>query len=215
MNIDRLDFEKLDGLIPAIVQDAATHRVLMLGFMNRAALELTLADGLVTFWSRSRNTLWRKGETSGNTLAVVSIDHDCDCDALLIRSIPAGPACHTGAISCFANSSARRDGPDILAELERTVLDRRARMPEGSYTVALFAAGRARMAQKVGEEGVEVVIAALERASPRIAEESADLLYHLLVLLVDCGHRLEDVSDILRARFGGGVIPPAAGGDAI
>ncbi|MEP7217560.1 MAG: bifunctional phosphoribosyl-AMP cyclohydrolase/phosphoribosyl-ATP diphosphatase HisIE, partial [Bacteroidota bacterium] len=157
MNIDQLDFVKLGGLIPAIIQDAATHRVLMLGFMNRESLELTLGDGLVTFWSRSRKALWRKGETSGNTLTVVSIDHDCDRDALLIRAIPAGPACHTGAISCFANSSARGGDGDILVELERTVLDRKERMPEGSYTAGLFAAGRARMAQKVGEEGVEVV----------------------------------------------------------
>lgn len=207
MDIDKLDFDKLDGLIPAIIQDASTLEVLMLGFMNREAIERTLVDGLVWFWSRSRTTHWKKGETSGNTMAVVSIDPDCDNDSLRVLVTPSGPTCHTGTVSCFDSENDRpvrlprvEPGNDALRQLERIVIERHQQMPAGSYTADLFRAGRARIAQKVGEEGVEVVIAAIQPDPSTLPAEAADLLYHLVVLLIDCGYRIEDVESVLRSR---------------
>jgi phosphoribosyl-ATP pyrophosphohydrolase/phosphoribosyl-AMP cyclohydrolase len=193
MNTDELDFSKLDGLIPAVVQHATTGVVLMVGYMNREAVEETLRTGLVTFWSRSRRTLWRKGETSGNTLRLVDAISDCDSDALLILAVPAGPVCHRGTESCF---DATADGPaDILRRLEEVIATRRTQMPEQSHTARLFAAGIERIAQKVGEEATEVVVAGLKQDTASLRAEAADLLYHLLVLL-----NARDVSwtDVLR-----------------
>lgn len=181
MNIDELDFSNLGGLIPAVVQHAGTGAVLMVGYMNRAAVEETLRTGLVTFWSRSRRTLWRKGETSGNTLTLVDMTADCDSDALLVRALPAGPVCHRGTGSCFAEAA---DTPaDILHRLEDVIRSRREQMPEQSHTARLFAEGIERIAQKVGEEATEVVVAGLKQDDTSLRAETADLLYHLLVLL--------------------------------
>ncbi|MBS1913758.1 MAG: bifunctional phosphoribosyl-AMP cyclohydrolase/phosphoribosyl-ATP diphosphatase HisIE [Bacteroidetes bacterium] len=198
-----LDFDKMGGLLPAVVQDAVTHQVLMLGFMNREALEATIAGGRVTFWSRSKERLWTKGETSGNYLVVESIAADCDNDTLLIRARPAGAVCHNGSWTCFGEE--RREHPgDVLDELTRTITARHAAMPEGSYTTSLFTAGTSRIAQKVGEEAVETVIAAMKGDSPELRNESADLLYHLLVLFEQCGISLSDVCAVLAGRMGPG-----------
>jgi phosphoribosyl-ATP pyrophosphohydrolase/phosphoribosyl-AMP cyclohydrolase len=197
--IGDLDFEKLGGLIPAVVQESATGRVLMLGFMSRESLALTLADGLVTFWSRSRNRLWRKGESSGNFLRVDSIAADCDGDALLLRVTPDGPVCHTGSRSCFGGSEG-----GILARLEDLIGERRRAPAEGSYTASLFREGLPRIAQKVGEEGVEVVIASLLGDDERLKEEGADLVYHLLVLLAERGLSLGDILAVLERRMAPG-----------
>ena len=185
------------GLVPAIVQDAASGRVLMLGWMNDEALARTTESGRVHFWSRSRKTLWKKGETSGNELRLRSLRLDCDGDALLVRADPAGPTCHTGEVSCFfetlldgegAGDQARPAelGP-ALAALVRIVKDRAATRPEGSYTTALLKAGTRRIAQKVGEEGVEVALAAAAGSAGEVVNETVDLLYHLLVLLEERG----------------------------
>jgi len=187
--------------MPAVVQDALTGRVLMVGYMNAEAVSLTLADNLVTFWSRSRGRLWRKGETSGNLLRLVGMYPDCDGDTLLLLVRPEGPTCHTGAESCFDGV----DGfphPGILEQLESTVAGRRRDLPTSSYTAGLFRAGTARIAQKVGEEGVEVALAAVQDDRHRIREEAADLLFHLLVLLVDRGIPFRDVLDVLDRRRG-------------
>ena len=172
------------GLAPAIVQDADTGRVLMLGWMNEEALERTRATARVHFFSRSRKTLWRKGETSGNELLVRSVTPDCDSDALLIRARPTGPTCHTGAVSCFPAETGAGLG-STLAALARVVEERARNRPEGSYTVELLDAGTRRIAQKVGEEGVEVALAAAAGDPGEVVDEAADLLYHLLVLLED------------------------------
>lgn len=172
----------------AIVQDARTDRVLMLGWMNEEAERLTRETGEVWFWSRSRERLWRKGETSGNTLAVEELRDDCDGDALLVRAVPAGPTCHTGATSCFAPG------------LWRTIAQRAAERPEGSYTAELLNAGVGACARKVGEEAVEVTVAALDETDDRLVEEAADLVYHLYVLLAARGIDLARVEDALRAR---------------
>jgi phosphoribosyl-AMP cyclohydrolase / phosphoribosyl-ATP pyrophosphohydrolase len=172
----------------AIVQDADTDRVLMLGWMNEEAERLTRETGDVWFWSRSRERLWRKGETSGNTLAVRELRDDCDGDALLVRAAPAGPTCHTGSISCFAPS------------LWRTITHRAAERPEGSYTAELLNAGLGACARKVGEEAVEVTVAALDESDERLVEEAADLVYHLYVLLAARGLDVAQVEDALRAR---------------
>ena len=195
LDLDTIDFAKGDGLVPAVVQDAATGRVLMLGYMNREAAEQTLATGRVTFWSRSRNTVWVKGETSGNGLRLVSLAADCDRDALLAQAEPEGPTCHTGAVSCFT------DAPiETLAELEATIQQRVAEGSGGSYVRALTDAGVDRCAQKVGEEAVEVVIAAKNTDDAALAEEAADLVFHLLVLLQRRGLALADVTRVLRER---------------
>ncbi|HEY8724235.1 MAG TPA: bifunctional phosphoribosyl-AMP cyclohydrolase/phosphoribosyl-ATP diphosphatase HisIE [Gaiellaceae bacterium] len=174
----------------AIVQDAQTNRVLMLGWMNDEAERLTRETGEVWFWSRSREQLWRKGETSGNTLAVEEIRDDCDGDALVVRATPAGPTCHTGATSCFAPA------------LWRTISRRAAERPEGSYTTELLNAGIGATARKVGEEAVEVVVAALDETDERVIEEAADLVYHLYVLLAARGIDVAQVEDVLAAREG-------------
>ena len=176
-----LDWARMDGLIPAIVQDAASGEVRMLGDMDRAALDATIADKLVTFHSRSREKLWRKGETSGNLLDLVDISADCDRDALLVLASPRGPTCHTGTPSCFG-----ADGPPgmgFLATLKQTVATRAAADPATSYTARLIGEGVKRLAQKVGEEGVEVALAAVTGDAAELTAEAADLVYHLTVLI--------------------------------
>lgn len=193
------------GLIPAIVQDAGSGTVLMLAYMNDEALRLTEETGWVHFWSRSRDELWKKGATSGNTLAVESITLDCDGDTVLVRAHPAGPVCHTGTESCF--------GPvpptpaDVLAQLEATIADRTANRPEGSYTARLVELGPEGAGRKLVEEATEVLLAAKDHAAQqadggRVAEESADLLYHLLVMLAERGLSLRDVTAVLAQRSG-------------
>lgn len=199
--MDDLDFEKLGGLIPAVVQESATGRVLMLGFMSRESLDRTLADGLVTFWSRSRQRLWRKGETSGNVLHLDAIHADCDSDALLLQVTPAGPVCHTGSPSCFDGIGETPGPSDLLARLESVIGERRRLEPEGSYTATLFRQGLPRIAQKVGEEAVEVVIASLREDDDGLKEEGADLLFHLLVLLAARGLSLGDLLAVLEKRM--------------
>jgi phosphoribosyl-ATP pyrophosphohydrolase/phosphoribosyl-AMP cyclohydrolase len=198
--IDKINFEKMNGLIPAIIQDAATRQVLMLGFMNKEALEKTLKERRVTFWSRTKSRLWQKGETSGNVLEVASVKPDCDGDAVLVYAHPTGPVCHTGAYTCFGE-----DGTDetssVFGRLENTIRDRRQRRPEGSYTAKLFQQGAGRIAQKVGEEAIETVVAALQHDSNALKEEAADLLYHLLVLLEERGVGFADVAGVLKKRM--------------
>ncbi len=196
IDVNKVDFEKGGGLVPAIVQDAATRQVLMLGYMNREALEHTLATGGVTFWSRSRQSLWRKGETSGNTLQLETVRHDCDADALLVLVTPAGPTCHTGAVSCFGGGL----GVGQIGQLWRRVERRAVERPVGSYTTELLDSGTDRCAQKVGEEGVEVVIAAKNDDDDALAGECADLVYHLLVLLAGRGLGLGPVLGVLEER---------------
>jgi phosphoribosyl-ATP pyrophosphohydrolase/phosphoribosyl-AMP cyclohydrolase len=195
---DRIDWKKGDGLVPAIVQNAEDGQVLMLGYMNHDALMATLESGYVTFYSRSKKRLWMKGESSGNRLAFVDGAMDCDGDTLLVGVRPAGPACHTGARTCFGDSLPK--GAGFLAALDELVRDRRAEMPEGSYTTSLFDAGKARIAQKVGEEGVELALARMKDDRAEIANEAADLVYHMLVLLADCDMQLGDVITILADR---------------
>ncbi len=192
------DFDKMsDGLVPAIVQDAQTAAVLMLGYMNAAALQKTQETGLVTFFSRSKQRLWTKGEESGNVLQVRALALDCDNDTLLIQADPAGPVCHTGADTCWNQPNVP---PDFLHQLENIIRERRAHAPEGSYTAQLFASGIPKMAQKVGEEAVETVIEALGDNRELLLNESADLLYHLLVLFTAKDIRLSEVENVLLAR---------------
>jgi phosphoribosyl-AMP cyclohydrolase / phosphoribosyl-ATP pyrophosphohydrolase len=198
--IDKLNFEKLNGLVPAVIQDARTNQVLMVGFMNREALEKTLSDKKVTFWSRTKKRLWQKGETSGYFLEYVSMQKDCDEDSLLIKAIPHGPVCHTDQFTCFGEDEIVDTG-SLLHRLEEIIHDRQQKMPEGSYTTKLFREGAPRIAQKVGEEGVEVAIAAVLGDRKRVTEESADLLYHLLVLLRQQGMTLEEVIRELQKRM--------------
>lgn len=193
-----LDFNKMGGLIPAIVQDARTKNVLMLGFMNAEAYEKTVESGFVTFYSRTRNRLWMKGEESGNTLKVVSIADDCDHDTLLIKAIPAGPVCHTGAATCFSDSNDY--GVVFFDYLQKFIQKRHEEMPEGSYTTSLFNKGVNRMAQKVGEEAVETVIEATNGTDDRLVYEASDLMYHLIVLLTSKGLSLDDLSVELQKR---------------
>lgn len=193
-----LDFEKMGGLIPAIVQDNNTNKVLMLGFMNEEAVEQTLQTGKVVFFSRTKNRLWMKGETSGNTLSVVSITPDCDNDTLLIKAIPAGPVCHTGTDTCFGEKN--QEDIMFLKYLQNFIERRRMEMPEGSYTTSLFQKGINRMAQKVGEEAVETIIEATNGSEERLVYEGSDLLYHLIVLLTSKGLRIEDLAKELKKR---------------
>lgn len=194
------DFTKAE-LLPAIIQDARTHAVLMLGYMNEAAYKATKDTGFVTFYSRSRRRLWRKGETSGHFLRLVDIRADCDGDALLVWAEPQGPTCHRGTYSCFL---AEGEGPArlgaFLAHLERVIAVRLAQPEASSYTSQLGAAGLERIAQKVGEEATEVIVAALAQSPEALAQEAADLLYHLVVLLRSRGISLEQVEAILLAR---------------
>ena len=196
-----LYFEKMGGLIPAIIQDNNTNKVLMLGFMNEEALEQTLSSGKVTFFSRTKNRLWMKGETSGNTLSVVSITPDCDNDTLLVKAIPAGPVCHKGTDTCFGE----KNEEDILflKYLQNFIERRRHEMPEGSYTTTLFQKGINRMAQKVGEEAVETVIEATNGTEDRLIYEASDLIYHLIVLLTSKGLRIDDLARELKKRHKG------------
>jgi phosphoribosyl-ATP pyrophosphohydrolase/phosphoribosyl-AMP cyclohydrolase len=198
--MDKLNYDKLGGLIPAVIQDARTNQVLMVGFMNREALDKTLADKKVTFWSRTKKRLWQKGETSGNFLEYVSMQKDCDDDSLLIKAIPHGPVCHTNQFTCFGEAEMIDIG-SVLNRLEETILNRKKTMLEGSYTSKLFREGVPRIAQKVGEEGVEVALAAVLGDKKRLTEESADLLFHLLVLLRQQEMTLKDVGEELRKRM--------------
>lgn len=193
----QIDFTKGDGLVPAIIQDAATHQVLMLGYMNEESLAKTKAEGRVTFFSRSKNRLWTKGETSGNFLNLVDIKVDCDQDTLLVRVNPVGPACHTGADTCFNEVNESRD---FLPHLESVIHDRKNNPSEKSYTTSLFKKGINKIAQKVGEEAVEVVIEAKDDNKELFLNEAADLTFHLLVLLAEKGYRWEEVLNILRER---------------
>ena len=201
-DINAIDWEKTEGLVPAVVQDAFDGRVLMQGWMNREALSNTLDNGRVTFWSRSRQALWTKGETSGNTLSVVAVHGDCDGDCLLVLAEPAGPSCHRNTETCFDDEREILPGLAFLAALERLIRDRQAERPAGSYTTKLFEAGIKRIAQKVGEEGVETALAAMAGDRDELANESADLLYHLLVLLRAGGVDLAEVVKTLESRHG-------------
>lgn len=192
------DFSKLGGLVPAVIQSASSKNVLMVGFMNREAYEKTLSTGLVTFFSRSRNKLWTKGEESGHFLKVVSVHPDCDNDTLLILAEPNGPTCHLGNESCFAGT--RYTGISFLLDLEAVIESRKQNMPENSYTTQLFRQGINRMSQKVGEEAVELVVEAIGNNRERLLNEAADLMYHFLVLLSAKNLKLEDVVDVLQKR---------------
>ncbi len=203
MNIDNLAWKKMGGLIPAIVQDFFDGRVLMQGYMNKAALEATLDTGKVTFWSRSREQIWTKGETSGNTLDLVDIHPDCDGDCLLIRAHPEGPTCHLGTQTCFDGEERVIPELAFLTELERVIADRDENRPEGSYTTSLLDSGIKRIAQKVGEEGVETALAAAAGDDDELLNESADLIYHLLVLLRSRKLELGTMVEVLKVRHGG------------
>lgn len=193
-----LDFEKMNGLIPAIIQDNYTQKVLMLGFMNKEAYEKTMETGKVTFFSRTKNRLWTKGEESGNFLHVVSVKADCDNDTLLIMVHPKGPVCHKGTDTCWGDKNEQ----DImfLKELQDFIDRRRQEMPEKSYTTSLFNSGVNKMAQKVGEEAVETILEACNGTDERLIYEGADLLYHLIVLLTYKGYRIEDLARELKER---------------
>ena len=194
--IKNIDFNKLNGLIPAIIQDYKTKEVLMLGFMNREAYEKTVKESKVTFYSRTRNELWTKGETSGNYLKVKEIVTDCDNDTLLILSEPKGPVCHTGNKTCFGNQNLIFD----LNYLQQVIDIRKIEMPEGSYTTKLFEKGINKIAQKVGEEAVELIIEAKDNNNDLFLNEAADLVYHLLVLLSAKSFKIDDVVNVLKQR---------------
>lgn len=194
-----IDFNKMDGLVPAIIQDDKSLKVLMLGFMNQEAYNKTVENGKVTFYSRTRRCLWTKGETSGNYLNVVSIQNDCDNDTLLIKVNPAGPVCHTGSDTCW-NEKNDANPLLFLTYLQDFIEKRHREMPEGSYTTSLFKDGINRMAQKVGEEALEAVIEATNGTNERLIYEGSDFLYHLIVLLTAKGLRIEDLAKELQVR---------------
>ena len=196
-----IDFNKMNGLVPAIIQDADTRNVLMLGFMNEEAYSKTIETGKVTFWSRTRQTLWTKGETSGNFLELVSMAVDCDNDTLLIKVHPIGPTCHKGTDTCWGEANiAPADSLSFLTELQDFIEKRHEEMPEGSYTTKLFRDGVNKMAQKVGEEALETVIEATNGTNEHLVYEASDMLYHLIVLLTSKGLRIEDLADELHRR---------------
>jgi len=200
-DIDQLDWSKGEGLLPAVVQDADSEAVLMLAFMNRESLQLTLQRGRVVFYSRTRQKLWEKGETSGNTLQLVSIEADCDRDSLLVRAHAMGPTCHRDTPTCFGDGTPpRSQGLGFLAQLQHVIAERIAHNPEGSYTAKLYSQGVKRMAQKVGEEGVEVALAAQGGDNAELVGEAADLLFHLALLLRARGLSLDAVGAELAAR---------------
>lgn len=203
MMIENLAWEKMGGLIPAIVQDAFDGRVLMQGYMNEDALSKTLESGRVTFWSRSRQELWTKGETSENYLDLVEVHVDCDRDCLLVQARPEGPTCHLDFNSCFDAEGVVTSELAFLAVLEQLIAERKEDRPEGSYTTRLFDAGIKRIAQKVGEEGVETALAAVAGDDEELLNESADLLYHLLVLLRSRSLDLGSMVEVLKNRHGG------------
>ncbi len=195
----KIDFEKMGGLVPAIIQDATTRQVLMLGFMNEDAYQKTLDTKHVTFWSRTRQTLWTKGETSGHYLNLVDMKIDCDQDTLLVRVNPVGPTCHTGTDTCWGEEN--NASPLLfLSELQEFINQRKQEMPEGSYTTKLFKEGVNKIAQKVGEEALETVIEATNGTADHLVYEASDLLYHLIVLLADKGLSIEDVAEELHRR---------------
>lgn len=194
-----IDFEKMNGLVPAIIQDSITKNVLMLGFMNEEAYQKTLATKRVTFYSRSRKCLWTKGETSGNYLELVSMKPDCDNDTLLVKVIPHGPTCHTGTDTCWGEEN-KRNPLLFLSELQNFINKRHEEMPEKSYTTSLFKEGTNRMAQKVGEEALEAVIEAVSGNDDRLIYECSDMFYHLVVLLTSKGLRIEQVAAELAER---------------
>jgi len=193
-----LDFNKMNGLVPAIIQDAETAKVLMLGYMNQEAYDKTIKTGLVTFYSRTRQRLWTKGEESGNFLDVVSIKEDCDQDTLLIQVHPRGPVCHTGTDTCWGEANS--EPVMFLKELQQFIQKRHEEMPEGSYTTSLFQSGINKMAQKVGEEAVETIIEATNGTNERLIYEGSDLLYHLIVMLTAKGLSIEDLARELEER---------------
>ncbi|MED3984687.1 bifunctional phosphoribosyl-AMP cyclohydrolase/phosphoribosyl-ATP diphosphatase HisIE [Peribacillus simplex] len=207
MNLETIKYDE-KGLIPAIIQDAGTGEVLTLAYMNQDSLQLSIEKGETVFFSRSRNELWHKGATSGNTQKIIEMKYDCDQDALVVRVVPAGPACHTGATSCFSetiyqNSEAGQDvkaNVNFLTELENLIEKRKSEMPEGSYTTYLFDKGVDKILKKVGEEAAEVIIAAKNRDAEELSMESADLLYHLFVLLQEQELPFQAVLDVLKAR---------------
>ena len=199
----KIDFQKCGGLVPAVIQDAQTKVVLMLGYMNEEALQKTQESGLVTFYSRSRQCLWTKGETSGNYLHLVDIKVDCDNDTLLIQANPDGPTCHKGTDTCWGEEN--KPNPLLfLSELNDFIEKRYKEMPEGSYTTSLFKDGLNRMAQKVGEEALELVIEATNGTNDRLIYEGSDMLYHLIVLLTSKGLRIEDMAKELMERHNPG-----------
>jgi phosphoribosyl-ATP pyrophosphohydrolase/phosphoribosyl-AMP cyclohydrolase len=202
----QLDFDKTGGLIPAVVQDAATGKVLMLGYMDRDAYEKTRAEGTVTFYSRSKGRLWTKGETSGNFLRVKEMTADCDGDTLLIKADPAGPVCHTGADTCFGEKNAGKAA--FLDYLKEVIRSRRQNPSEKSYTASLFAKGLNKVAQKVGEEAVELVIEAKDNNDELFKNEAADLLFHYLVLLEQKNIDFDQVIEVLQQRHGGAAAGP-------
>lgn len=198
MKAQEIDFDKENGLVPAIIQDAVTAQVLMLGYMNEEAYQKTLAEGIVTFYSRSKQRLWTKGETSGNTLELVDIKADCDRDTLLVRVRPNGPTCHTGTDTCWSEKN--KTNALFLEELERVILERQANPVEGSYTNQLFEKGLNKITQKVGEEAIELVIEAKDDNKELFLNEAADFFYHFEVLLAQKGYRLREVMEVLKER---------------
>ncbi len=198
--VDRINWEKVDGLVPAIVQDFQSSQVLMMGYMNPEALEKTLETKQVTFFSRTKQRLWTKGETSGNVLQLKNISLDCDGDTLLVRADPIGPTCHTGTTTCFDADGQEESQLVWLSQLEKLLGERKSADPESSYTASLYARGTKRISQKVGEEGVEVALAATAGDREELICESADLMYHLLVLLQDQNLSMSDVIFKLKER---------------
>ncbi|MFE4895136.1 bifunctional phosphoribosyl-AMP cyclohydrolase/phosphoribosyl-ATP diphosphatase HisIE [Peribacillus butanolivorans] len=207
MNLETIIYDE-KGLVPAIVQDAGTGEVLTLAYMNKESLQLSIEKGETVFFSRSRNELWHKGGTSGNTQKITEMKYDCDQDAIVVRVVPAGPACHTGATSCFSETiyqnkeaqQAVQTNVTFLTELEKLIGKRKTEMPEGSYTTYLFDKGVDKILKKVGEEAAEVIIAAKNRDAEELSMESADLLYHLFVLLQEQELPFQAVLDVLKAR---------------
>ena len=198
INLDEIDWDKGEGLVPAIVQNSDNGQILMLAYMDRAALAQTISSKKVTFFSRSKNRLWTKGETSGNWLDYISGEMDCDADTILIQARPQGPSCHMGSVTCFNDQTPSNIG--FLDQLGRLIAERHKTMPKGSYTTSLFTEGKARIAQKVGEEGVELALARMKDDSAEMANEAADLLFHMMVLLEDAGLSLADAITVLQDR---------------
>jgi len=200
LDVKKMDFKKMNGLIPAIIQDNSTSRVLMLGFMNREALTQTLKTKRVVFFSRTRQKIWRKGETSGNFLGIISISTDCDNDTLLIKVEPKGNTCHKGNYSCFGDSTAKNQPLQFIQNLYELIAKRKKEMPKNSYTTNLFKSGLDRILQKVGEEAVELVIAGKNKSKKLIVEECSDFIYHLFVLLAKKNIPLQDIEKELVSR---------------
>lgn len=197
-NLQQLAWDKMDGLLPCVVQDATSGQVLMLGYMNKEAIQVTLDKQLVTFFSRSKERLWTKGETSNNTLVLVDISADCDNDSLLVLANANGPTCHKGTVSCW--DAAETANVSFLSELEKVIASRKGAPADSSYTASLYASGIKRIAQKVGEEGVETALAATVQDLEELKNESADLLYHLIVLLQASDLSLSDAINVLKSR---------------